>query len=173
MIKYYKIPKNVNYVNSITQIEEWEEIDKINHDIPTAIVVEESKMLKGSFFRNSFAVVYKGMIQTPGGTGSCYNPAIKTFITNLDPMNNHTMPRHMNKWKLYDHNILLRMVIQVKLELLKITGIEGLPMFAWKIRGYRDFPIDVIIKLNAIGNRFEQPTILEAENKKQLLLSLT
>lgn len=58
MIKYYIIPYSVNYVERFSDIKNWEQIDKIDFNIPIVAVIEDSKLTHYT----RFIVIYKGKI---------------------------------------------------------------------------------------------------------------
>lgn len=178
MIKYYVIPKNVHYVQFIKEIETWTKTDKVDYNIPTVAVIEDSK----ATHYTRFIVIYKGMMQTQGGSGSCYNPCKSTFLYNEDPMDNSKMPRHMSKWVVYSYSTLLKMVIAAKYELLEKMSIERiacrnlypdkhkttLPFWYWDLEGYNELQGILIAKLNAIGlGRLDCSILKEVNNRFQ------
>jgi hypothetical protein len=162
MITYYIIPNNVNYVQSIKEIETWTKTDKVDFSTPIVAVIDDSKVTKYT----RFVVIYKGMMQTQGGTGSCYNPCKPTFLHKEDPMNNSIMPAHMSKWVLYDYAQLLKLVISTKCQLLEQMGIY-LP-YAWGLENYDYLQGILIAKLDAIGMGRADCSILSKNHKKQL-----
>lgn len=130
MLRYYIIPNNVHYVEG-SNIQSFQPTDKIEHDVPTAVLFLDS--LATHFKR--FVVVYKGKMQFQGGSGSCYNPTKKTFMRGENPMDNNIMPSHMSKWTSYNVNSLLSTACYIKAELLKKMGKDELiPHFM----GYSD-----------------------------------
>lgn len=115
---YYIIPDNAHHVEH-RRFLDWEKTDSINPNIPTVIVINDTLSLRYA----RFVVVYKGMMQTQGGGGCCYNPTKRTFH-NADPMDNSLMPAHMSKWVTFDMSYLFKMVVAAKSELLKVLGIQ-------------------------------------------------
>lgn len=183
MISYYIIPKNVHYVQFIKEIETWTKTDKVDYDIPTVAVIEDSK----ATHYTRFVVIYKGLMQTQGGSGSCYNPCILTFSHNENPMDNSKMPRYMNKWVVYNYNQLLKMVIAAKYELLEKLGFERLacrelypekhgntlPFWYWDLEDYEGIQQILIAKLDAIGLGKVDCSILKTTNNRFQLKLLT
>lgn len=163
MFEYYIIPKNVHYVEHNNYLS-FEKTNKIDKNIPTVVVISESKYTR----RTVFFVVYKGMLQTTGGSGSCYNPTIPTFLHELNPMDNNTMPQHMSKWVIFSYSILYKAVIAVKYKLLKNLGIEGLPFWYWNCEGYDDNQGLLIGKLDLIGMNKQPVTIIKEVRNNNL-----
>ena len=118
MLTYYEIPKNVHYVQFIKEIESWNKVNSIDFNVPTVAVIEDSK----ATHYPRFVVIYKGLMQLQGGSGSCYNPVKPTFIHNQNPMDNSVMPSHMSKWTAYSYSSLLKLVIACKYQLLEKLG---------------------------------------------------
>ena len=176
MISYYIIPKNVHYVQFIKEIETWTKTDKVDFNTPIVAVIEDSKA--NNYLR--FVVIYKGLMQTQGGSGSCYNPCIPTYIHNQNPMDNSIMPQHMSKWITYNYSHLLKMVIAAKYELLEKLGFERLacrelypekhsntlPFWYWDLEGYEGIQQILIAKLDAIGLGKADCSILKTTNNR-------
>lgn len=133
MISYYIIPRTVYYVQFLSEIRTWERIDRINPYVPTVAVIEDS-IPTG---RARFVVIFKGMMQTTGGSGSCYNPAVPTFAHGHNPMDNNVIPPHMMKWKIYNYNVLLDLIIESKYNLLVKMG-YNLPAYFYHNLVYYD-----------------------------------
>ena len=157
MITYYIIPNNVHYVQNVQQIETWEKTSVINFNTPIVAIINDSKILHYT----RFVVIYKGMMQSQGGSGSCYNPTKKTFIHNLDPMDNKTMPAHMSKWVIYDYSYLLKLVANAKFEILNNMRIKGLPFWVNYCENYNDIIGILIAKLDLIGLGLASPNIIK------------
>lgn len=179
MISYYIIPDNVHYVKSIKQIETWTKTDKVRQDVPTVAIIEDSK----ATHYTRFVVIYKGMMQMQGGSGSCYNPCKPTYIHGNDPMDNSTMPRHMRKWKVYNYSELLKMVIAAKYEILKSMGYKKydeksdkpidnrLPYWYWDCENYNGIQSILIAQLDAVGmGKLPASAIKEVKIKPRLML---
>lgn len=169
MLSYYKIPSNVNYVQFVKEIETWEKLTNIDYNTPTVIVIDDSK----ACHYTRFVVVYKGMMQMQGGSGSCYNPTKPTFMYGNDPMDNKKMEKHMSKWVRYSHMAVLQLVVAAKYKLLEIMGYrDELPFFYWNCEGYNDLIGILIVKLDMIGMGKASPNIIkEVKTKTPLLLS--
>lgn len=162
MISYYIIPNNVYYVQFYKEIKTWVKTDCIDYNTPTVAVIDDSTVSK--FVR--FVVIYKGLMQTQGGSGSCYNPTIPTFLDRKDPMDNSIMPQYMSKWMPYSYTYLLKLVIAEKHRLLKLMGIK-LPFWYWDMEGYDTLQGELIAKLDAIGmNRLDSSCIKEINIRK-------
>ena len=176
MISYYIIPKNVYYVQSIKDIETWTKTDKVDFNTPIVAVIEDSK----ATYYPRFVVVYKGLMQPQGGSGSCYNPCIPTFIDNQNPMDNSIMPPNMSKWITYNYSYLLKMVIAAKYKLLEKMGFERLacrelypekhsntlPFWYWDLEDYEGIQQILIAKLDAIGLGRADCSILKTTNNR-------
>ena len=169
MISYYIIPNNVNYVQFVDQIETWEKINKPVYNIPVVAVIEDSK----ATHYTRFVVIYKGMMQQQGGSGSCYNPTIPTYIHRLNPMDNSTMPQHMSKWTTYSYTELLRMVVSAKYSLLDKMGYRDmLPFWYWDCENFHDLIGILIAKLDLIGlGKLDPKEIKKVKVNKILLLN--
>lgn len=167
MITYYKIPKNINYVESWNDFKTWEKLNKIDPNIATVAVIDDSKYTHYT----RIVVIYKGLMQLQGGSGSCYNPTKPTFINNHNPMDNSKMPTHMSKWITFNHTILLQLVISCKCTLLEKMG-HKLP-FYWNIKEYKNKMYGLLIgKLDLIGmNKLSINTLEISYKRDQLLLT--
>ena len=171
MISYYIIPSNVHYVQNIQEIEKWEKTNHIDFNTPIVAVINESKIAS---HYTKFMVIYKGLMQTQGGSGSCYNPMKKTFLDGHNPMDNKLMPVHMSKWVLYNPSYLLRSVASAKFTILKKMGFKGLPYWYWDCENYDDIVGILIAKLDLIGLGLASTDIIKhitRRRKPQLMLT--
>lgn len=180
MISYYIIPNNVHYVQFIKQIETWTKTDKVRQNVPTVAVIEDSK----ATHYTRFVVIYKGMMQMQGGSGSCYNPCIPTFIYNNDPMDNSKIPAHMSKWRIYSYTELLKMVIAAKFHILQSMSYKKydeksdkpvdnrLPFWYWDCEHYNGIQGILIAQLDAVGlGKLPASAIKEIKRKPRLMLT--
>lgn len=180
MISYYVIPENVHYVQFIKEIETWTKTNKVEYNVPTVAVIEDSK----ATHYTRFVVIYKGMMQNQGGSGSCYNPCKPTFIHNENPMDNSKIPAHMSKWVTYSYTELLKMVIAAKYKLIESMGYKKydeksdkptdnrLPFWYWDCEHYNGIQGILIAQLDAIGmGRLPASNIKEVKSKPRLMLT--
>lgn len=175
MLKYYKIPAENHYVQTMDPFNTWEQVAKVDYNTPTVILLTDS--LATHYKR--FVVVYKDKMQIQGGSGSCYNPARKTFIYKEDPMDNSIMPAHMSKWTVFNMFRIYQMCATVKANILQNVSKGNGEEFYTYLGLYNtvlhmENPMLLNALLDLVGMRKISPEILrnlpKAYGRKQLLL---